>query len=680
MASFPKVGFSTPAALPRPPSSMDSELMKFLTDLVRSVEQNNFAFPSMSSFVHLLSKNIFTYKNEDIGFIFNAAYDIKLDQFNRIDTSEYAFWIDINTTHSTDSSTGGLALYYAPPASNPIAAIGETNGWTKIVIFRDTGIIDGRLRDFTSVKDYGATGDGVTDDTDAINAALAANDKVYLPAGTYITSDVLLYGINTQLAGDGHQSSIISGTHTGNVLGPADNEARHRGLLFEHFAIVKSANTGTGNGLYWSNTKDSQINQIQITQCNIGFLFQPEDDANFSYHNEIKWLLSFSNTTSAVKTDATGTDYPNANTFIGGTWRGGTTTCDLVQGGGIRLLDTSIEGSTTDWLRIRPGADGTLLIGCRFENGSGSDLLTGGVRIEASSVQVLGGTSTKGQILPYRDKSGSETLIIGHKASGDSVFFGTSPYAMDHENGKSEWGSWGGIGLHQNYLTRSNIFSNGTSWPVSGTLTPTTGQTDRFGGTGATRFVTGSTSPSRSQTTSLNCAGVTVCASVWLRADIEGTLQFSIRESGSSFSNGTDEILRDVWISTEWRRHWIWHTFDGATAGTVVFGFRSQAGDLDEFYIHQGLLNDGKYPGIYVETVGSASTSSNVKLSIGTGTSGQNPPADFTKGGVATLVKAGAITDGDFENAFDGLTGIDSINGRFYFRYGGAWHYCTQDA
>ncbi len=51
-----------------------------------------------------------------------------------------------------------------------------------------------------------------------------------------------------------------------------------------------------------------------------------------------------------------------------------------------------------------------------------------------------------------------------------------------------------------------------------------------------------------------------------------------------------------------------------------------------------------------------------------------------TVDGVATKVVAGAITDANFTIDENGTLGIDSTNGRLYFRYGGAWHYVTQTA
>jgi polygalacturonase len=69
-----------------------------------------------------------------------------------------------------------------------------------------------------NVKDYGAVGDGVTDDTAAIQAALDAFNRVYLPAGTYITSAALTLNANNEISGDGDNSIIDIGTNVDHVL------------------------------------------------------------------------------------------------------------------------------------------------------------------------------------------------------------------------------------------------------------------------------------------------------------------------------------------------------------------------------------------------------------------------------------------------------------------------------
>lgn len=60
-----------------------------------------------------------------------------------------------------------------------------------------------------SVKDFGAVGDGVADDTAAIQAALALGKNVYLPGGTYKITDMIAITGNQKLYGDGRTESIL---------------------------------------------------------------------------------------------------------------------------------------------------------------------------------------------------------------------------------------------------------------------------------------------------------------------------------------------------------------------------------------------------------------------------------------------------------------------------------------
>ncbi len=60
-----------------------------------------------------------------------------------------------------------------------------------------------------NVKDYGAIGDGIADDTTAIQLAINQCPLVYIPAGAYLIRSVLSVNKATTIKGDGHGQSII---------------------------------------------------------------------------------------------------------------------------------------------------------------------------------------------------------------------------------------------------------------------------------------------------------------------------------------------------------------------------------------------------------------------------------------------------------------------------------------
>lgn len=63
--------------------------------------------------------------------------------------------------------------------------------------------VQSKLREYVSVKDFGAVGDGVTDDYTAINNAIATGKPVYFPSGDYVVGTTLANTTNLIIFSDG---------------------------------------------------------------------------------------------------------------------------------------------------------------------------------------------------------------------------------------------------------------------------------------------------------------------------------------------------------------------------------------------------------------------------------------------------------------------------------------------
>jgi hypothetical protein len=68
-----------------------------------------------------------------------------------------------------------------------------------------------KMRETVSVKDFGAVGDGATDDTAAIQAAIDNAGTIFFPPGTYKISDTIILGDKKTLFGSSPQTSVGGG-------------------------------------------------------------------------------------------------------------------------------------------------------------------------------------------------------------------------------------------------------------------------------------------------------------------------------------------------------------------------------------------------------------------------------------------------------------------------------------
>lgn len=116
-----------------------------------------------------------------------------------------------------------------------------------------------KLREQVSVKDFGAVGDGVADDTAAIQAALdsGAYAHVYIPPGTYkITSTIVITKQNTLTGPDGGSQEMQHAflVHDTGSSGPLFNVTTHvAGVCLKNFRV-----TG-GNGSFCITSSNSYV-------------------------------------------------------------------------------------------------------------------------------------------------------------------------------------------------------------------------------------------------------------------------------------------------------------------------------------------------------------------------------------------------------------------------------------
>lgn len=150
----------------------------------------------------LITSAGYIYRNGTPAQIYVDANDFSISVYDNKNLFVYSF------PSATGIGVGAASIEYDPPFPGAV-----TSGYT----------VADKLSQIVSVQDFGAVGDGVTDDLNAFLAAVASfgptGGAIYVPPGDYLVSDQITFDKPIYMFGAGAKSTtIITNDPTGNVI------------------------------------------------------------------------------------------------------------------------------------------------------------------------------------------------------------------------------------------------------------------------------------------------------------------------------------------------------------------------------------------------------------------------------------------------------------------------------
>lgn len=237
----------------------------------------------------------------------------------------------------------------------------------------DTRTAHDKFSDFVSIKDFGAIGDGLTDDTNAILNALAAHMAVFVPRGTYLVTSTIALGSGQALFGLGAGSIIKAQNKTFNTIEITENKSILQSLAVDGGDI--------GVKLYGAGVEctANHLSDLFLTGQNTGLQLDGFTNNTYPcYWNNFDNILVEQPLVNGVHlTLSGGGDTPNANRFtkVRVYSKGAATT-----GSGFYIEDGALNNSFVDCeanvngptatacFRVGAGANKTLIVNLLCES------------------------------------------------------------------------------------------------------------------------------------------------------------------------------------------------------------------------------------------------------------------------------------------------------------------------
>lgn len=250
--------------------------------------------------------------NNELDFLTAATQQVRRDQgpMLRYDDNE----APAGTILPSRALRAGKALGFDADG-NPVAVSLEGSMAAPDYTASGTGAVTrssaDKFGDMVSIKDFGAVGDGVTDDTLAIQKALSAHHGVFVPEGTYLITAPVTLDIGRSLLGSGQQSIIRAASNSFVAIEMPAYRATLRDLRIEGgLAGIK---------LFGRDVECTQnsVSDVQIFGAVTGIVLDGYDStARPCYWNNFDRVLIEQPTLHGVHLMRSGAgDTPNANRF-----------------------------------------------------------------------------------------------------------------------------------------------------------------------------------------------------------------------------------------------------------------------------------------------------------------------------------------------------------------------------
>lgn len=382
---------------------------------------------------------------------------------------------DAEVASAVSAHTGDATAAHAGSAISftPAGTIAATNVQAAIAEVATEGFDLGT--DFINVRDAGVTGDGTTDDTDAIQAVLddaGVGGTVWFPEGQYKVSDqgsgfcldistlsgITLAGQSTSglnPSGEGTGSCIFTTSTSTTIIKSNAAAINHRGpkLLdlriesrsasangmsvtdFNHLVLervtfrgVGQAGSATSTGLLVTGTEDASYGRIQgcyfhrhlyglVTDGSVGMTISGSSYFDSNVTNHV--LLDLQNTASAVVVMGTKFQCNHVSGAIA--IRHGEVGATL--GGDVQILGNNFEGCTTGVDLMSRGSLGITGTVVGFNSFVGTDASETGIKVGTNrrTDQIIGNRFNNLATGQRVVDSGTETLIIGGRTDQGSI-------------------------------------------------------------------------------------------------------------------------------------------------------------------------------------------------------------------------------------------------------------------